>query len=103
MRQMMHHVMCHVMFHGRVQGVGFRAFVEHAAGARGLEGWVRNRRSGAVEAVLSGEAADVEATIEACREGPPSARVDRIDQREATPGELALRGPEAFAVLTTAL
>ena len=35
----------HVMFHGRVQGVGFRAFVEQAASDRGLEGWVRNRRS----------------------------------------------------------
>ena len=94
-------VIRHVMFHGRVQGVGFRAFVEHVAGLRHLEGWVRNRRSGAVEAVLSGEAADVEQVIEACRKGPPSARVDRVDQREATPGELSLRDREAFAVLAT--
>jgi acylphosphatase len=93
----------HVMFHGRVQGVGFRAFVEHAAGRRGLQGWVRNRRSGSVEAVLSGEAASVEAVIEACRKGPPSARVDTIDQREATAPELALRGSQTFAVLPTVL
>ena len=45
----------------------------------------------------------VDAVIDACREGPPSARVDRVDQREATPGELGLRGPEEFAVLATAL
>jgi acylphosphatase len=96
-------VIRHVMFHGRVQGVGFRAFVEDAASERRLEGWVRNRRNGAVEAVLSGEAADVDAVIEACRKGPPSARVDRVDQREATPGELGLRGSSAFAVLATVL
>ena len=94
-------VIRHVMFHGRVQGVGFRAFVEEAASERRLQGWVRNRRSGAVEAVLAGEAADVDAVIEVCRKGPPSARIDRIDQREATPGELSLRGPETFAVLAT--
>ena len=93
----------HVMFHGRVQGVGFRAFVEQTASDRGLQGWVRNRRSGAVEAVLAGEGAAVDAVIEACRRGPPAARVDRIDQREATPGELALRGQETFAVLATVL
>ena len=91
----------HVMFHGRVQGVGFRAFVEYAAGERRLQGWVRNRRGGAVEAVLSGEAADIDVVIETCRKGPPSARVDRVDQREATPDELALRGSESFAVLVT--
>jgi acylphosphatase len=96
-------VIRHVMFHGRVQGVGFRAFVEDEASLRGLEGWVRNRRSGSVEAVLAGEAADVDAVIETCRKGPPSARVDRIDQREATASELALRGSIAFAVLQTVL
>ena len=96
-------VLRHVMFHGRVQGVGFRAFVEYAASERRLQGWVRNRRSGEVEAVLSGEAADVEAVIETCRKGPPSARVDRVDQREATAGELELRGTESFAVLATVL
>jgi acylphosphatase len=96
-------VIRHVMFHGRVQGVGFRAFVEDAASARGLEGWVRNRRSGSVEGVLSGEAADVDAVIEACRKGPPPARVDRIDQREATTSELALRGSSTFGILATVL
>ena len=92
----------HVMFHGRVQGVGFRAFVEDAASAAPpRKAGSATGASGAVEAVLAGEAADVDAVIEACRKGPPSARVDRVDQREATPGELSLRGPETFAVLAT--
>ena len=45
-----------MIVHGRVQGVGFRAFVEHEALQRGVEGWVRNRRDGSVEAVFAGEA-----------------------------------------------
>jgi acylphosphatase len=63
---------------GLVQGVGFRAFVEREAGARGLHGWVRNRRDGGVEAVLAGPAGRVDAMIDLCREGPPAARVDLI-------------------------
>ncbi len=42
----------HVSITGRVQGVGYRAFVEGEAVARGLSGWVRNRRDGSVEAVF---------------------------------------------------
>lgn len=63
---------------GRVQGVGFRAFVEREAAARGLDGWARNRRDGGVEAVISGPRDDVDALIGACRSGPPSARVDMV-------------------------
>lgn len=61
---------------GRVQGVGFRAFVEREAKRRHLDGFVRNRRDGGVEAVLSGARAAVEPCIEACRRGPAGARVD---------------------------
>ena len=46
----------HVTIRGRVQGVGYRYFVEHAALSRDLEGWVRNRRDGSVEAVFAGPA-----------------------------------------------
>ena len=46
-------VIRHVTIRGRVQGVGYRAFVDDEAGARGLEGWVRNRRDGSVEAVFA--------------------------------------------------
>jgi len=93
----------HVIARGRVQGVGYRAFVESEALARGLEGWVRNRRDGTVEAVLAGEEPVVADLIAACRQGPFAARVDRLDQREGTEEELSLRRPgETFSVLTTA-
>ena len=45
-----------VMIRGRVQGVGYRAWVEHQARAHDLEGWVRNRRDGSVEALFAGPA-----------------------------------------------
>jgi acylphosphatase len=89
-----------VIVHGRVQGVGFRAFVEGEALARGLEGWVRNRRDGSVEAVFMGEAATVAAMVEACRRGPFGARVDVLHQREGSADELKLRrAGELFSVL----
>ena len=97
-------VIRHVMFHGRVQGVGYRAFVaDEAERARPRTAGSATAATARVEAVFSGEAADVDTVIEACRKGPLSARVDRIDQREATAGELALRGPQSFAVLPTVL
>jgi acylphosphatase len=64
-----------VRIEGRVQGVGFRAFVERSARARDLDGWVRNRRDGGVEAVFAGAADAVDAVVESCRRGPPAARV----------------------------
>ncbi len=69
--------------HGRVQGVGFRAFVEYTAERLGLEGWVRNRRDGTVEAVFAGPEQSVTAALEACRAGPRHGHVDRIDVEEA--------------------
>jgi acylphosphatase len=64
---------------GRVQGVGFRMFVERTAIALGLDGWVRNRRDGGVEAVVSGTHAAVEQMIVRCHAGPPASRVDRVE------------------------
>lgn len=58
-----------------MQGVGYRAFVEGRAMELGLEGWVRNRSDGSVEAVLHGAQETVEAMLELLREGPPAARV----------------------------
>jgi acylphosphatase len=93
----------HIIVRGRVQGVGYRAFVEHEALRRGIEGWVRNRRDDSVEAMFAGEAAGVHDMIEACRRGPHSASVDALDQREGTDAELKLRAPgDVFSVLTTA-
>jgi acylphosphatase len=92
----------HVVVRGRVQGVGYRAFVEDEAMQHRLRGWVRNRRDGSVEAVFVGPRLVVEAMIEACRRGPMSARVDALDQREGTEADLseAARGG-SFEVLRT--
>ena len=94
-------VVRHVSIRGRVQGVGYRAFVEDEAANRGIEGWVRNRRDGTVEAVFAGDAEAVMGMIEACRKGPYGSRVDGIEQREASADDLARRG-RGFAVLPTA-
>jgi acylphosphatase len=69
----------HLRIEGRVQGVGYRAFVEMRAAALGLNGWVRNRRDGSVEAVVQGPPATVDDMLDACRKGPPGARVDRVE------------------------
>jgi acylphosphatase len=95
-------VVRHVVIRGRVQGVGFRAFVEDTALLRGVEGWVRNRRDGAVEAVFAGSEDVVADMIAACRQGPLGARVDTIDEYETGPAALApLRAGELFSVLPT--
>jgi acylphosphatase len=91
----------HLLIRGRVQGVAYRAFVEDTALDHGLAGWVRNRRTGEVEAVFAGAPAAVDAVTHACRRGPPGARVDGIDEREATAVELARGGAVRFAVLPT--
>ena len=92
----------HVVVRGRVQGVGFRAWIEDFAERLELEGWVRNRRDGSVEAVFSGPEQAVTAAIEACRSGPRGARVDAVDVEEGEASLLQLRGDARFAVLATA-
>jgi len=69
------HKMVRVLIEGRVQGVWYRGWTVDAARARGLDGWVRNRADGSVEAVFSGPGFQVDAMVEACRQGPPSAHV----------------------------
>jgi len=92
----------HATIRGRVQGVGYRAWVEDEATARGLEGWVRNRRDGSVEAVFAGPAEAVAAMIEACRRGPSSARVEAVNDAAAGSDMLKLRrAGESFSVLGT--
>lgn len=77
----------HILIEGRVQGVGFRSWLDLTARGLGLDGWVRNRRDGAVEAVLGGRAEVVEDMLVRCRRGPAAARVDRL--------EIIARGVEA--------
>jgi acylphosphatase len=76
-------VLCRI--HGRVQGVWYRAWTVENAARRGLRGWVRNCEDGSVEALFCGPPAAVDEMIEACRRGPRSAQVERIDQTLAEP------------------
>jgi acylphosphatase len=87
---------------GRVQGVGYRAWVEHQARNHNLEGWVRNRRDGSVEALLAGPAEVVADVIARCRRGPSTARVDDVREETASTDALNLRrAGERFSVLPT--
>ncbi len=88
----------HVIIRGRVQGVGFRAFVEIEAERLSLRGWVRNRRDNSVEAVFAGPVTDVDAMVAVCRRGPTSARVDDIEIRDASARDLALCPADAQLV-----
>lgn len=85
---------------GRVQGVGYRAWIEHRARAHNLEGWVRNRRDGSVEALFAGTADIVSEMVVSCRRGPSSARVESVTDEAASPDALNLRrAGERFSVL----
>src|ERR1700687_4596504 len=91
-----------VMITGRVQGVGYRAWVDHQARNHNLEGWVRNRRDGSVEALFAGPPVLVAEIVARCRRGPSSARVDAVQEEAAGPDALNLRRPgERFSVLPT--
>jgi acylphosphatase len=92
-----------VAIRGRVQGVGYRYWTRRTATARGLEGWVRNRRDGSVEAVLAGPEQAVAEMIMLCRRGPAAAHVDSVEQQAAEPDALNLRRrDERFSELPTA-
>ena len=67
-----------VVIEGRVQGVGFRWWIMEWANAHGLDGWVRNRREGTVEALFHGPESVVRQMVKSCGEGPLSARVRNI-------------------------
>jgi acylphosphatase len=68
---------------GRVQGVGFRFFVERTASRLGVSGFVRNRFDGRVEVHVMGSAEQIDAIREALRQGPRMAAVYRVDEEEA--------------------
>lgn len=86
-----------VVVSGRVQGVWFRAWTEKEARARAVDGWVRNRSNGTVEALFAGPADAVETMIGLCRRGPPHAQVADVAVAEA-PGEDA---PHPFETRST--
>jgi acylphosphatase len=68
-----------VRIEGRVQGVGYRAFVERNAGTLGLAGWVRNRRDGSVEAVFQGPDETIDEMLVLCRRGPRGCAVTGVE------------------------
>ena len=82
-----------VTAHGEVQGVFFRDTCRAQADAAGVAGWVRNAPNGAVEAAFEGTADAVEQLVEWCRQGPPQARVERVDVEDEEP-----RGEQGFTV-----
>jgi acylphosphatase len=90
----------HVLIHGRVQGVGFRAWTHHQAELHGLKGWVRNRRDGSVEAVFSGPNDLVEVMLKACREGPKGSLVEQVETIDQ--GDPELGAAHRFEVRKTA-
>ena len=75
----------HIRVTGRVQGVFFRQSAATRARELGVSGWVRNRPDGSVEARLSGSSEAIEAMTEWLRRGPPDARVERVEVKEAEP------------------
>jgi acylphosphatase len=70
---------------GVVQGVGYRAWAQEAARGRGLSGWVRNRRDGSVEAVISGPDDKVSEMLAYFWQGPANSRVERVETEPTTP------------------
>ncbi|WP_044561689.1 acylphosphatase [Azospirillum sp. B4] len=72
-----------VTLHGRVQGVFYRNWTVDQALELGLDGWVRNRNDGTVEALFAGAADAVADMVDRCRRGPAHARVSNV---EAAPG-----------------
>jgi acylphosphatase len=91
-----------VTIRGRVQGVGYRAFVEHQALTLGIEGWVRNRRDGSVEALFAGSANVVSDMVALCRRGPSYARVDDVQEEPGNSDALNLRrAGQRFSMLPT--
>ena len=68
----------HIIIKGKVQGVGFRYWLYKAAIERNIGGWVRNKTSGEVEALLIGNEAEVNNIIKLCEKGPSSSEVAKI-------------------------
>ena len=74
-----------VQVHGFVQGIGFRDFLVMAAEAQKLDGWVRNRSDGTVEALVSGPTKAVEIFVTNATKGPPGAKVSAVDLHNSEP------------------
>lgn len=69
----------HLQIHGRVQGVCFRAAAQKEANRLGVDGWIRNAEDEGVEVLAQGPRRELEAFVEWCNHGPPSAIVQKVD------------------------
>ena len=69
----------HIVITGRVQGVGFRYWLYKTAVRNNINGWVKNKISGEVEALLIGNDLDIDNLIKLCKKGPPSSKVAKIE------------------------
>lgn len=77
---------------GRVQAVGYRNFIIAEAQRLGVDGWIRNRSDGTVEALASGETKAVEALITACMRGPEGSKIDNVELHNSeAPAEKGFR------------
>lgn len=74
-----------VVVRGRVQGVSFRWYAQQQAERLGVRGWVRNEPDGSVAGHFEGDPDAVDALLAWCRQGPPAARVEGVDVRDANP------------------
>jgi len=90
----------HLVVRGRVQGVGFRESMRGVAARLGLDGWVRNRLDGSLEALVRGRERDVEAFVTWARHGPPGAQVDGLERRSALAEEQAGLQPGFYRLPT---
>lgn len=75
----------HLYLSGRVQGVFFRGWAAEQADRLGLNGWIRNRFNGGVEAVIEGPAEAVDEMVRLCHDGPPHASVDTVLDNDTEP------------------
>ena len=76
---------CRFLVRGRVQGVGYRWFVEREAHILGIAGWVRNNSDASVEVLAMGTRDQLSGLRSKLREGPRAARVDDVEESEAKP------------------
>jgi acylphosphatase len=88
-----------VVIHGRVQGVGYRRWLQQVAEEHGLRGWTRNRADGSVQALLAGPRAALDDVLSLIWEGPPLADVRQVESSEAAPDDSVASG---FTVLPDA-
>ena len=95
-------IVVRVVVHGRVQGVGYRAFVAREADRHCVEGWVLNCRDGTVEVLFKGDADQIADMLAALKRGPSAARVDAVHQSPGADADLRARAPgEDFSQLPT--